>query len=1006
MGNFQDYDSNLPLNNPYSLVRKAVDAAGYNLTEQHTYTYTVYKGGAWYGIAIVSAVLLNIAGLLAGLILAICGLNMRLLQMRAVTGTPKQRQQALVVARMKIHGTWMLCALIICSVACSESLPSINQSLNVSNSPWMPILVSTLSVAIFGELLPQYTIPRNAIAWGYYCWPIIWGCMWLTAIVSWPLSKLLDHICGSNDQLSIFSNGELAVLIKYHERSEKQGGQVGQDANRLMLGALKLDGSKVGGELTRLDGEKDIENDAEKSEGSTHGMIVKWSAVRTVDIDEPVDKDFIIKVLRWSYSRIPVIGKHQEDSEAPWNLIGLDIGKSNAKMSVRDLVIYPLPIIREDMTAYDLLNLFQLGMSRMAVVIPVPPTIVGNAKVNPIDMPAVWTATEKTNSRNMAQFRTQGYQVDWTTDFLDAAKSITELPVNRKHSIIGIRSPEPSGIITLEDILDTLFQKTSRDEKDFFDRDTTKPPTKTRKAGDYPSMMNPHVISDHNAPKFGRIPQGPFQISTHGTLRKRNISYNGKTVRTMDGVDERSIEDDSHDQTRHDCETSSYTQNSRGGFHGSNESETPSITCELRQESVSSSEDDSNPPAETASLPSRKSRTSIFPEVSNPSCRHASATAAPNLPKLRRVTPFSRQNYSSFERMFSQEQEKSGSIIPAPPISSPDSNGFRQAPFDGNTSGIDGSEIIDATTLQAPSLTQKKSGKAVSLNPCYYNDDTTEGIEESNFRLYKASPLDGSVSQKNILGVEPPSAQPYEGFPLELLDLNDKENHAQYPSQSLPRMTALGEATATPFFIYRLRDAMLADATGRRILRDRPRISSKTMSLTYLRSLPENTVGRNYATWLDREGVSPDTRDAVKYIDDEECAYVMQRYRESHDFYHALTGLPVFFEGEVALKAFEFANTLLPMTGLSAIASLKMKPAEKKRFVEVFLPWAVGNGLRAKEVINVYWEEELERDVESLRRELGMEKPVDLRDIRKKERERKKAEREAKKRSKDSLGIN
>ncbi|TKA72957.1 Ubiquinone biosynthesis protein coq4, mitochondrial, partial [Cryomyces minteri] len=82
-------------------------------------------------------------------------------------------------------------------------------------------------------------------------------------------------------------------------------------------------------------------------------------------------------------------------------------------------------------------------------------------------------------------------------------------------------------------------------------------------------------------------------------------------------------------------------------------------------------------------------------------------------------------------------------------------------------------------------------------------------------------------------------------------------------------IAALGEATATPYFIYRLRNAMLSSPTGRRILRDRPRISSQTMSMTYLRTLPENSVGRSYAAWLDREGVSPDTRDQVKYIDDE-----------------------------------------------------------------------------------------------------------------------------------------
>ncbi|KAJ5910154.1 Coenzyme Q biosynthesis Coq4 [Penicillium tannophilum] len=210
-------------------------------------------------------------------------------------------------------------------------------------------------------------------------------------------------------------------------------------------------------------------------------------------------------------------------------------------------------------------------------------------------------------------------------------------------------------------------------------------------------------------------------------------------------------------------------------------------------------------------------------------------------------------------------------------------------------------------------------------------------------------------------------------------------------------IAALGEATATPYFIYRLRNAMLSDPTGRRILRDRPRITSDTLQLPYLRTLPENSVGRTYATWLDREGVSPDTRDQVHYIDDEECAYVMQRYRECHDFYHAVTGLPIFVEGELALKALEFLNTLLPMTGLSLFAFVKMKPAEKERFLTLHLPWAVRSGLGSKELINVYWEEVLEKDVDELRAELNIERPPDLRDIRKMIRQQQKREKEQQK---------
>lgn len=258
----------------------------------------------------------------------------------------------------------------------------------------------------------------------------------------------------------------------------------------------------------------------------------------------------------------------------------------------------------------------------------------------------------------------------------------------------------------------------------------------------------------------------------------------------------------------------------------------------------------------------------------------------------------------------------------------------------------------------------------------------------------------------SILNRPPPS---YPGHvPLTLLERSALALGSAFGSLRNPHrhdlIAALAEATAKPYFISRLRRAMLASPTGRRILRDRPRITSASMKLEELRKLPENTVGRAYAAWLDREGVTPDTRDAVRYIDDPEEAYVMQRYRETHDFTHAITGLPVIIEGELAVKAFEFANTLLPMTALSLVAVLRLKPVERKRFFETYLPWALRNGVKAEEVINVYWEEELETDVEVLRQRLGIEMPPDLREIRKAFRDQKRVEREAKE-SRERLGA-
>lgn len=196
-------------------------------------------------------------------------------------------------------------------------------------------------------------------------------------------------------------------------------------------------------------------------------------------------------------------------------------------------------------------------------------------------------------------------------------------------------------------------------------------------------------------------------------------------------------------------------------------------------------------------------------------------------------------------------------------------------------------------------------------------------------------------------------------------------------------IVALGELTAFSFVLRRLQQQMLLDPIGRQILRERPRMTSELLLLEYLRLLPPNTIGRTYIEWLDKEGVSPDTRVAVKYIDDEELAYIYQRYRECHDFYHAITGLPIVLEGEIALKAFEFINIGMPMSGMGALlAPLRIKPQQKQRLYEIYFPWAIRLGANAKPLMNVYWERMLSADVNAFRDHMGIEQPPDMRDMR------------------------
>ncbi|KAI3637822.1 hypothetical protein MIR68_004471 [Amoeboaphelidium protococcarum] len=207
-------------------------------------------------------------------------------------------------------------------------------------------------------------------------------------------------------------------------------------------------------------------------------------------------------------------------------------------------------------------------------------------------------------------------------------------------------------------------------------------------------------------------------------------------------------------------------------------------------------------------------------------------------------------------------------------------------------------------------------------------------------------------------------------------------------------VAAVSELFVAEPSLQRLRQRMLSTPTGRQILRDRPMISSQSIDLERLRQLDENTFGKQYTLFLDKEQVSPDTREAVKLLPtkDPELAYILLRYRQIHDFMHTLLGVPTTLKGELALKWFEFVQTGLPMTAIAGIfGSARLLPlwrfqdlesagnfqaqpvsryaeSDIQQFVNVYVPWAIKSGARADLLLSVYWEKCFNMDLDDLRR--------------------------------------
>ncbi|PWN37299.1 coenzyme Q biosynthesis Coq4 [Meira miltonrushii] len=187
----------------------------------------------------------------------------------------------------------------------------------------------------------------------------------------------------------------------------------------------------------------------------------------------------------------------------------------------------------------------------------------------------------------------------------------------------------------------------------------------------------------------------------------------------------------------------------------------------------------------------------------------------------------------------------------------------------------------------------------------------------------------------------------------------------------------LSELSGEPL-LPKLREMMLSSPEGRSLMMQRPAINTQSVEMKYLEQLPENTFGKQYWNWLKWCNVGPDTRAKVRFIQDSELAYVMQRYRECHDFYHLMCSMPVNHLGETVVKIFEAAHMGLPVAFLSSIAGpLRLSNEERSSLMgtDGLAAWAWKMGKKSKPLIGVRWEEHWETDMDQLRASLGFDEP-------------------------------
>ncbi len=186
------------------------------------------------------------------------------------------------------------------------------------------------------------------------------------------------------------------------------------------------------------------------------------------------------------------------------------------------------------------------------------------------------------------------------------------------------------------------------------------------------------------------------------------------------------------------------------------------------------------------------------------------------------------------------------------------------------------------------------------------------------------------------------------------------------------------EITGRPRY-RRLLAEMAATPEGRRILAERPELSSDHVDYDRLRALPASTLGGAYARHLDTNKLSADYQAAAtRHVDDPEMAYLMRRFRQTHDVWHALMGIGITGHEEVLTHWFSYGQLRLPVSALIMVFGTMKHMLFERRWEALrhSLMEAYRSGRNAEPLLSVYWEDLWERPLDEVRARYGVQ-PLD-----------------------------
>uniref|UniRef100_A0A8C9V7H3 Metal transporter n=1 Tax=Scleropages formosus TaxID=113540 RepID=A0A8C9V7H3_SCLFO len=293
----------------------------------------------WLQLILICS-LLVLSGMFSGLNLGLMALDPMELRIVQSCGTDKEKKYARKIEPIRRKGNYLLCSLLLGNVLVNTTLTIFLDDL--IGSGLGAVVASTISIVIFGEIVPQALCSRHGLAMGANTILLTKLFMLLTFPLSYPISKLLDCVLGQEIG-TVYNREKLVEMLKV---TEPYNDLVKEELN-MIQGALELRTKTVEDVMTPL------------------------SNCFMIGSDAVLDFNTMSEIMESGYTRIPVFEDERSnivDILFVKDLAFVDPDDCTTLKTITKFYNHPVHFVFHDTKLDAMLEEFKKGKSHLAIV--------------------------------------------------------------------------------------------------------------------------------------------------------------------------------------------------------------------------------------------------------------------------------------------------------------------------------------------------------------------------------------------------------------------------------------------------------------------------------------------------------------------------------------------------------------------------------------------------------------------------------------------------------------